>query len=436
MRKRAGAGPAGLYKGDHVKTIDCVVVGAGQAGLGVSYFLQRDRREHVVFEQGRIGESWLSQRWDSFKLNTPNFMSVLPGLPYDGPEPDGFLRRDELVHYLQRYTDQFRLPVRTGVSVISVKQADDKERFIVTARPEGKQAESIVTRTVVIACGSQRTAKSPPMRSRIPAKVAQLHTVDYRSAGALPPSAVVVVGSGQSGCQIVEDLLAAGRKVYLCTSRVGRAPRRYRGRDLLEWWVDMKMLDITLASLEDKSVSRAPQPQISGLGRHGHTVSLQHLAGRGVVILGRLRDVDGAALVLDDDAAANVHFADEFSQRLKDGIDTYLANAGIAPPPLEDDPADAPDPRVECISPLRRLDLRDAGVSTIIWATGFSADFRWIHLPVLDAEGKPVHQRGISPVPGLYFLGFPWLNSRKSGIIYGIEEDARYINDAITERLA
>jgi putative flavoprotein involved in K+ transport len=130
-----------------------------------------------------------------------------------------------------------------------------------------------------------------------------------------------------------------------------------------------------------------------------------------------------------------VHFADEFSQRLKDGIDTYLANAGIAPPPLEDDPADAPDLRAECISPLRRLDLRDAGVGTIIWATGFSADFRWIHLPVLDAEGKPVHQRGISPVPGLYFLGFPWLNSRKSGIIYGIEEDARYINDAMTERL-
>jgi putative flavoprotein involved in K+ transport len=163
-----------------VKTNDCVVVGAGQAGLGVSYFLQRDHREHVVLEQGRIGESWLSQRWDSFKLNTPNFMSVLPGPPYDGPEPDGFLRRDELVHYLQRYTDRFRLPVRTGVSVISVEQTDDKERFIVTARPEGKQVESIVSRTVVIACGSQRTTKSPPIRFRIPVKVAQLHTADYR----------------------------------------------------------------------------------------------------------------------------------------------------------------------------------------------------------------------------------------------------------------
>jgi len=398
--------------------------------------LQRDGRQHIVFERGRIGESWLSQRWDSFKLNSPNFMNVLPGLPYGGPESDGFWRRDELVSYFQRYVEHFQLPVRTGVTVVSVKQTEDEKHFIVKTRTDGRAEESVLSRSIVVASGIQQTPKFPPTRSRIPNNITQLHTANYRSAVVLPPGAVVIVGSGQSGCQIAEDLLSAGRTVYLCTSKVGRAPRRYRGRDLLAWWIDMKWLDVTYASLEDKSISRAPQPQISGLGRYGHTVSLQQLARLGAVILGRLVDVETDTLVLGDEAAANVRFADEFSQRHKDGVDAYLAKAGITPPPLEADPADVADPQVECVSPLRRLNLREAGVSTVIWATGFTGDFSWIHLPVLDAEGKPIHQRGVSPVRGFYFIGFPWLNSRKSGIIYGVEEDAHSIAGAIAQQLA
>jgi putative flavoprotein involved in K+ transport len=324
---------------DTVTTLDTVIVGAGQAGLGVSYFLQRDQRQHIVFERGQIGESWLDQRWNSFKLNTPNFMNVLPGLPYDGPDPDAFWRRDELVHYFQRYVEHFHLPVRTGVAVISVERTKDEERFIVKTRIAGQAEESVLSRSIVIASGIQQTPKNPQIRSRIPDNITQLHTANYRSATDLPP-----VWSGQSGCQIAEDLLFAGRTVYLCTSKVGRAPRRYRGRELLEWWIDMKYLDVTFASLEDKSISRAAQPQISGLGRYGHTVSLQQLARQGVVILGRLLDTDAGTLVLSDEAATHVRFADEFSQRLKDGIDAYLKKVGITPPPLEDDPADAPDP--------------------------------------------------------------------------------------------
>ena len=198
----------------------------------------------------------------------------------------------------------------------------------------------------------------------------------------------------------------------------------------------MKFLDVTFASLEDKAISRAPQPQVSGLGRYGHTVSLQYLARQGAVILGRLLDIEGSRLILSDEAAAHVRFADNVSQRLKDDIDAYVLQAGIAPPPLKDDPADMPDPQAECVSPLRRLNLREAKVSTVIWATGFTADFSWIHLPVLGAEGRPIYQRGISPVRGLYFIGFPWLSSRKSGIIYGIEEDAHYIAGAIAQQLA
>jgi putative flavoprotein involved in K+ transport len=197
----------------------------------------------------------------------------------------------------------------------------------------------------------------------------------------------------------------------------------------------MKFLDVPYASLEDKSIARAPQPQASGTGRYGHTLSLQHLARQGAVIVGRLLDVNAGTLVLGEDAAANVRYADEFSQRQKDGIDAYLARAGITPPPFEDDPADVPDPQAECTSPLRQLDLGQAKVNTVIWATGFTGDFSWVHLPVLDAEGQPLQQRGISPVRGLYFIGFPWLHSRKSGIIYGIEEDAQYIAAALKMQL-
>jgi putative flavoprotein involved in K+ transport len=269
----------------------------------------------------------------------------------------------------------------------------------------------------------------------MPDNIVQLHTADYRSAEALPPGAVVIIGSAQSGCQIAEDLLKADRTVYLCTSKVGRIPRRYRGRDIFEWWIEMNYFDETFASLEDKSISLAPPPQVSGLGRYGHTISLQHLAHQGVVILGYLRDVDGGGLVLSDEAAAHVRYADEFSQMCKRRIDAYLEERGITSPPLEDDPGDIPDVQAAFVSPLRRLNLEEAQVSTVIWATGFRADFSWLHLPVFDAQGMPIHQRGVSPMPGLYFIGFPWLNSRKSGIIYGIEDDARYITAAIARQL-
>jgi len=416
--------------------LDTVIVGGGQAGLGVSYFLQQNGNNHVVFEQGQIGESWLAGRWDSFQLNTPNFLNVLPGLPYDGPEADGFWRADKLVNYFQHYVNHFQLPVRTGVTVVSVQRSADEEGFIVKTRREGQAEESVSSRSVVVAAGLQRIPKLPSMRSRLPDDIIQLHTADYRNPQGLPPGAVVVVGSGQSGCQITEDLLSAGRTVYLCTSKVGRVPRRYRGRDLLKWWVDMKFLDVTYESLTDKTISRAAQPQISGLGRYGHTLSLQYLASQGVAILGRLLDVQSGTLLLGDEAAAHVHFADEFSQRVKNDIDAYLSRMNITPPPLEDNPADRPDREAACVSPLRELNFHEANVGTVIWATGFTGEFSWIQLPVFDEQNKPIHTRGVSAERGLYFVGFPWLNSRKSGIIYGIGEDAQYIANVIAEQLA
>jgi putative flavoprotein involved in K+ transport len=415
--------------------LDAVVVGAGQAGLGASYFLQRDGHDHVVLERGRIGETWLSQRWDSFQINTPNFLSVLPGLPYQGPEPDGFWRQDELVAYFHTYVEHFQLPVQTGVNVLFLEQAEDNRHFILKTSTGRGPDKLFHCRSVIVASGMQFVPKIPALQDKIPGEITQLHTANYRNPEALPPGAVVVVGSAQSGCQIAEDLLSAGREVYLCTSKAGRVPRRYRGRDILEWWVDMKFWEVTYESLDDKSTSRIPVPQVSGVGRYGHSISLQALAQQGAVILGRLRDVDDKILILGKDAAANVRHGDEASRRFKEAVDDYLEKKGIEPPPLEEDLADLPDHEAACASSQNRLNLQDANIHTIIWATGFTGDLSWIRLPAFDPDGAPIHQRGISPIPGLYYIGFPWLSKRKSGIIYGIEEDARYITGVLNQQL-
>jgi putative flavoprotein involved in K+ transport len=352
---------------------------------------------------------------------------------YDGPEPDGFWLRDDLVRSFEQYSTKFDLPVRTGVTVTAVEASANGDGFAV--HTDDPDQEVIEARTVVIAAGIMQTPNVPALNTKIPDSIAQLHTADYRSPSALPPGAVVVVGGGQSGCQIVEDLLPSGRNVYLCTSKVARLPRRYRGREILEWWVEMGFLDVTVDELEDPSIRFATQPQTSGLGRHGHTVSLQQLERDGATLLGRLVDVEDGVLITDDRLSEYISFADEKSAKFKQDIDTYLARAGIEPPPLEHDPADVPAPPDAGSGAPTRLDLREADVGAIVWCTGFTADYSWIRVPVLDDRGRPLHERGVAPVPGVYFLGFPWLQSRKSGIVYGIEEDAQYVASAITRRL-
>lgn len=415
------------------EVLDAVVVGAGQAGLGVSYFLKQDGRRFVVLERGRIGETWRSQRWDSFAVNTPNWANGLPGLPYDGPTRDGFYLRDELVASFEGYARHFDLPVEVDVRVTEVAAADGAGFVVRTQQSGGPRAYR--ARNVVIASGILQSPNVPALRDKVPDTVVQLHTADYRSPGALPPGAVVVVGSGQSGCQIAEDLLRAGRDVYLCASQVARVPRRYRGRDILEWWADMGIFDMTVDDLEDPAMQFAAQPQVSGVGRFGHTVSLQQLAGDGVMVRGRLTDVADGVLYTDDQLAAYARFADDKSATFKQGVDEYIARAGIDATDPEDDPADQPAPPGAWEGVPTRIDLAASGVGAIVWCTGFTADFSWIRLPVLDAAGRPVHDRGVATVPGIYFLGFPWLHTRKSGIILGIEEDARHIASVIAARV-
>ncbi len=412
--------------------LDVVVVGGGQAGLSIGYYLRAAGRKFVIFERGRVGETWRSQRWDSFAVNTPNWANGLPGDAYEGDEPDGFYHRDELVHYFEHYAGKFKLPVMEGVTVTAVDA--DGDGFRVTYEEPDASVKAVTAANVVVASGIMQAPKIPGIRERFPESLLQLHASDYRSPDKLPPGAVVVIGAGQSGCQISEDLVRAGRDVYLSTSKVGRLRRRYRNRDVVDWGEDMGFWDVAVENLPDPAIAFAAQPQVSGVGRYGSTLSLQSMARDGVRLMGRLSDVEEGVLKTDDSLAEHIAFADERSAEFTRMIENFIDANNVGVEPIEDDPNDEPAGPEVAEAGITELDLVEAGVESVIWCTGFTADFGWIHQPVTDDHGRPVHQRGVSPVPGIYFLGFPWLHSRKSGIIHGIDEDAHFIADAIASR--
>ena len=411
---------------------DVVVIGGGQAGLSIGYYLRAAGSKFAIFERGKVGETWRTQRWDSFAVNTPNWANALPGDAYEGDEPDGFYHRDQLVDYFEHYAGKFELPVMEGVTVTAVDA--DGDGFRVTFEDADGTVDTVTAGNVVVASGIMQAPKIPGIRQRFPESLLQLHASDYRSPDQLPPGAVVVIGAGQSGCQISEDLIRAGRDVYLSTSKVGRLRRRYRNRDVVDWGEDMGFWDVAVENLPDPAIEFAAQPQVSGVGRYGSTLSLQSMARDGVRLMGRLSDVEDGVLKTDDSLGEHIAFADERSAEFTGLIENWIATNGISVEPIEDDPNDeAAGPDV-AEAGITELDLIEAGVGSVIWCTGFTADFGWIHEPITDDRGRPIHTRGVSPVPGIYFLGFPWLHSRKSGIIHGIDEDAHFVADAIAAR--
>lgn len=415
------------------RNYDVVVVGAGQAGLGIGYYLQAADMNFVILERGRVGETWRTQRWDSFAVNTPNWANRLPYDPYQGDEPDGFYLRDELIDYFESYASRMALPVREHVTVTSVEATDDG--FVITSTDSGGAVGSTSASNVVVASGMMQAPRIPKLAEQFPDSLVMLHASEYRSANELPPGAVVVIGGGQSGCQISMDLIQSGRSVYLCTSKVGRLPRRHRNRDIVEWGEDMGFWDLPVDELPDPAMQFDAQPQVSGVGRYGGTLSLQSMARDGVQLMGRLETVDHGVLTTDDSLAEHIAFADERSREFVAMIEEWISSNGVDAEPIEIDRNDeAADPAV-AKSGITTLDLIDAGVGSVVWCTGFTAEFDWIHPPVTDERGRPLHTRGLSPVPGIFFLGFPWLHSRKSGIIHGVDEDARFIAEAIASRI-
>lgn len=409
---------------------EAIVVGAGHAGLSASYYLKRLKIPHIVFERGKIGESWRSQRWDSFALNTSNRITLLPGDTYTGDEPDCFPSAKEFAYSLEAYASKFKLPVKEHATVINISRQLGEENFIVTIS-ENNLIKTYHSRQIIICSGNQNAKKLPAFTNNISTDIKQLHASEYRNASSLPDGAVLVVGSAQSGCQITEDLLDAGKKVYLSTCAVARIPRRYRGTDIMDWLIKVGFFDMKTADVTDPRMFYMPAPQVSGTGKYGHTVSLQHLARMGTVILGRMESADRENAFFMSNAREHVKFADEFSKKVKDMIDEFILKNHLVFPAPSEDLADIPDPEAAWVSNAESINFKENNIRSIIWTTGFGKDFSYVDLPVFDKQGNPSHNEGVSTVEGLYFLGLPWLRMRKSGVIYGIKEDAEHISHKV-----
>jgi putative flavoprotein involved in K+ transport len=408
------------------KVLNTIVIGAGQSGLSASFFLKKHGLEHIVFEKGKIGESWRSQRWDGFLLNTTNSVNLLPGINYSGDNPDGFYTPEEFVHLFESHAELFQLPVSENSKVISVEKADAASLFKVIVERDDKLME-YHSRHVIIASGNQNQVKFPGCSATISKDIKQLHSSQFRNAAALPEGAVLVVGGAQSGIQIAEILAKEGKKVYLSSSKVGRVPRRYRGKDIVQWLIEIGFFDLPTSEVPDPAMLTEKAPQLSGSSESGHTVSYQLLASKGVTILGRLKDAVAKNITLESNAALHVQFADECSQMVKSIIDGVIAENGIEAPPAEHDPSDVPDIGAACASSITDLNLEEHNITSIIWAAGYNPSHGYIKLPVFSEDGKPIHTNGISKEEGLYFLGLPWLRLRKSELIYGVRDDAEFI---------
>lgn len=398
---------------------DVVIVGGGQAGLSASACLARRGIDHLVLEKDDVGASWRYQRWDSFCLVTPNWTVRLPGQAYGGSDPNGFMSGQAYVDFLERYVTRFKLPLRCNVEAIRASPTDRGWKLETTKGP-------IDCRALLIATSNYQTPSLPPSAKNLYAGILSLSAAEYRSAEQLPPGRVLIVGSAQSGGQVVEDLLIEGREVILSVSRAGRVPRRYRGRDAIDWQNRLGFLDRPASALDDPRKRFGGEPHMTGRNG-GHTVSLQNFHAQGARLIGRVDGVEGMVVRLKPDLRENIEGADRFAANFCGDVDAYIAQMGLNAPPDETEPEHAPAASLDRFEEPDRLDLAAEGVSAVIWATGFRFDYSWINADVFDDFGYPVTKRGETAAPGLYFLGLNYLHSRKSGIIYGVGEDAEHV---------
>jgi putative flavoprotein involved in K+ transport len=407
--------------------VEVVIIGGGQAGLALSYYLIQQGRTHIVLEQGQVGETWRSGRWDSFTLITPNWMTQLPGFPYKGDDPDGFLSREDIVAYLEGYAASFKAPLQCGIRVTSVRQQPGGDGYLVEAN-----GMTYLTANVVLATGAYPKPKLPTISAALPVDICQLHTSMYHNPRSLPSGAVLVVGTGQSGCQIAEELHQSGRRVYLSTSSCGRVPRRYRGKDVTWWLTRIGFFDRTIDQLPSPNARFACNPQLSG-AQGGHDINLRQFDRDGIILLGHLQTVHGKQMILAPDLEENLTKADAFEIQITQAIDEYIKKTGMNVA-ANSTFREVPHTGALTAKSILTLDLQLAGINSIIWATGYKLDFGWVQIPVFDELGYLVHQRGITAFPGLYFLGLHWLYKTKSALLYGVGEDAAFIASAIADR--
>ena len=393
-----------------------VIIGGGQAGLAMSYHLKQSGVDHVILEKHQIAHSWKTKRWDAFCLVTPNWQCRLPGYPYQGSDPNGFMLRDEIVAYIENYARHIAAPVKEGVAVTRLKPNADGGFALETSAGE------MTAQAVVLAVSGYHIPNVPAVAARLDRSVTQLHSAAYRSPGHLPPGEVVVIGSGQSGCQIAEDLHLAGRKVHLAVGSAPRCPRVYRGRDAVEWLDDLGQYDLPVDQhgLKEK-VRKNANHYLTGRDG-GRDIDLRKFALEGMSLYGRLKDIEGGRLIFADDLTKNLDNADRVYNGICGLIDDHITrNAIDAPASPHYAPVWAPT------ATPAELDPAKAGISTIIWTTGFRSDWSWVELPIFDGAGYPTHRRGVTSMDGVYVLGLPWLYTWGSGRFVGVGRDAAYV---------
>ena len=404
-----------------VETIETLIIGAGQAGLAISAHLGRRGLPHLVLERHRIAERWRSERWDSLVANGPVWHDRFPILGFEDMPPDDFAARDRIVSYFEQVAGQIDAPVRCGVTVTSVSRQPDGGFAVETS------AGSFVARNVVAATGPFQRPLIPTL---VPpaAGLVQMHSAVYRNPGQLPEGAVMVVGAGSSGSQIAEELARAGRKVYLSVGPHDRPPRAYRGRDFVWWLGALGQWDARAREPGTEHITIA----VSG-ARGGHTVDFRNLATQGVVLLGRANAFDNGLMQFNADLARNIAVGDANYLSVLDKADEYVAQNGLDLPHEPQARVFGPDP--DCLTtPILNLNLATAGVTSIIWATGYALDFGWLQVDGFDDKGRPQHDRGVADLPGLYFLGLPWQARRASPFIWGVWHDADYLAGHIQAR--
>jgi putative flavoprotein involved in K+ transport len=402
--------------------IDTVIIGAGHAGLTMSYFLSQRGLEHVILERGRVGERWISERWDSFHFQFPNWTIELPGYKYQTEDPDGFVPGREIVRFIQQYAEFIKAPVRSGVNVTTLENSSNSMPYLLRTNEGAIEADN-----VVIATGSREKGVIPPFSSDVPKDIYQIHSSGYRNAGELPRGAVLVVGSGASGFQIADDLHQNGRQVYVCMGRHRRLARRYRGRDYAWWASEQGLFERRRA---ESTATSAPGPLLTGVNG-GYEADWRELSSKGIVLLGRLNAVNGAKLALAADLEDNLAKGEQWLANFKKSVDDYIAENKLAFPTDS-----SPGLEASASAPILELDLKSAGITSIVWATGFGNEYGWLKLPLLDERREPVHERGVTPFPGIYFLGLRWLHKQKSGFLSfgGPGEDAAYLAEQIAAR--
>lgn len=393
-----------------------VIVGGGQAGLSVSYQLQKEGIEHLVLEKNKILYSWKTQRWDSFTLVTPNWQCTLPDHPYDGDDPKGFMNREETIAYLERFAKKAAAPVIENCAVEKVTANDAGGYEVRTSKGKFSCGQ------VVIASGGYHQPIIPRMAERLPDQIVQVHSNQYKNPAQLPDGNVLVVGSGQSGAQIAEDLHLAGKKVFLAVGNAPRVARQYRGKDVVEWLDEMGYYRKTVDEHPLREGVRDNTNHYVTGRDGGRDIDLRKFALEGMELFGTLENFDGGNLTFKPNLGINLDFADSVYNDINARIDAYIESNGIdAPEGSVYSPLWTPDGERE------ELDLQASGITSIVWCIGFRPDFGWLDVPVFNGRGAPAHHRGVTQVPGIYFIGLPWLKTWGSGRFSGIAEDSAYL---------